>query len=129
MCTQKVAVEKVLVTSADAEDKDEPECDEWGVALVTDHDAVMFSRFEVLLHNEASLNIFNNRELLTGIRKSLKPINVSGIQHGGGVSVDQEGDFGELGRVCYSKLASANILSFASQIDSGATIGYDHNMD
>lgn len=126
---KKSPVEKVLVTSADAEDKDEPECDEWGVALVTDHDAVMFSRFEVLLDNEASLNIFNNRELLTGIRKSLKPINVSGIQRGGGVSVDQEGDFGELGRVYYSKLASANILSFASQIDSGATIRYDHNMD
>ena len=34
-----------------------------------------------------------------------------------------------MGRVYYSEAASANILSFASQVDSGASIRYDHNDD
>ena len=55
----------------------------------------MFSKYDVLLDNEASLNIFSNKELLTGIRKSERQIKISGIEAGGGVSVDREGEFGE----------------------------------
>ena len=89
----------------------------------------MFSKFDVLLDNEASLNIFSNKELLTGIRKSERQIKVSGIEAGGGVSVDREGDFGEFGTVFYSEEASANILSFASQVDAGAAVRYDYLSD
>ena len=45
------------------------------------------------------------------------------------MSVDREGDFGEFGTVFYSGSASANILSFASQVDAGATVRYDHEED
>ena len=45
------------------------------------------------------------------------------------MTVDREGDFGELGTVFYSGSASANILSFASQKDAGATSKYDNERD
>ena len=121
---RKSSSEKAHVTTTDDVDSDG-----FDVALVTTVEACLFSRYDVLLDNEASLNIFSNGDLLTGLRKSDKAINVGGIQLGGGVAVDQEGDFGELGRVYYSEAASANILSFASQVDSGAEIRYDHNHD
>ena len=88
-----------------------------------------FTKFDVLLDNEASLNIFSNLELLTDVRKSDKTVRVSGIEQGSGVSVDREGNFGEFGTVYYSGAASVNILSFASQVDSGAEIRYDHVSD
>ena len=83
----------------------------------------------MLLDNEASLNIFSNKDLLTGIRRAERTIKVSGIQSGDGVTVDREGEFGEFGTVFYSGEASANILSFASQVDAGANIRYDYVKD
>ena len=130
-CPQKKSSssEIVHVTVEESDEEYEGESSEWGVALVTGDEICCFSRFDVLLDNEASLNIFNNAELLTDLRKSQSTIRVSGIQQGGGVSVDREGEFGEFGTVYYSSSASANILSFASQVDSGASIRYDHLSD
>lgn len=51
----------------------------------------MFSRYDVLLDNKASLNIFSTKVLLTDVRQADQPIKASGIQSGGGV----DGDFGE----------------------------------
>jgi hypothetical protein len=45
------------------------------------------------------------------------------------VIVDTVGDFREFGAVYYSEHASANILSFASQINAGADIDYDKALD
>ena len=102
----------------------EGETSEWGIALVATEDIYCFTRYDVLLDNEASLNIFSNKDLLTDVRKSDKTVRVSGS-----VSVDREGNFGEFGTVYYSGAESANILSFASQVDSGADIRYDHLSD
>lgn len=126
---RKSSLGKVHVSIEEPEGDDESERDEWGVALVASVERCSFSRYDVLLDNEASLNIFNNTELLTGLRKASKSIKVSGIQEGVGVSVDRERDFGEFGTVFYSGSASANILSFASQVDAGATVRYDHEED
>ena len=101
----------------------EGETSEWGIALVATEDIYCFTRYDVLLDNEASLNIFSNKDLLTDVRKS-ETVRVSGS-----VSVDREGNFGEFGTVYYSGAESANILSFASQVDSGADIRYDHLSD
>ena len=111
----------VSVEEPDADNESEQD-DEWGVALVSSFERCCFSRYDVLLDNEASLNIFNNAELPTGIRKASKSIKVSGIQQGVDVSVDCEGKFEELGTVFYSGSASANVLSFASQVDAGAAV-------
>ena len=74
-----------------------------------------FSRFDVLLDNEASLNVFSNADLLTDVRKSERSIKVSGIQQGAGVSVDREGEFGELGTVYYS-LSEHSVICFPSRL-------------
>lgn len=42
-----------------------------------------------------------------------------------GVNIELEGEFKEIRIVVVSEKASANILSFAAQIDSGATMEYD----
>ena len=123
---RKSSTDKAHVTTTDADDVDS---DGYDVALITTLESCMFSQYDVLLDNEASLNIFSNGDLLTGLRKSDKTINVGGIQLGKGVTVNMEGDFGELGRVFYSAAASANVLSFASQVDSGAAVRYDHTGD
>ena len=108
------AADKVHVTVAESDSEYEGESSEWGVALVTPVERCCFTQYDVLLDNEASSNISKNAELLTDVRKTERSINVSGIQQGGGVCVDHEGEFGEFGTVYYSGSASANILSFAS---------------
>ena len=121
--------EKVHVSKAEPDSDDESGEGEWGIALVASSERCMFTQYDVLLDNEASLNIFSNKNLLTRIRKSEQSIKVGGIQAGGGVTVDSEGEFGEFGTVFYSGDASANVLSFVSQVDAGAIICYDHEED
>lgn len=99
------------------------------MALVASEEKCCFTRYDVLLDNEASLNIFSNSSLLTDTRKATRAVKVSGIHLGSEVNVDREGDFGELGTVFYSGSAAANILSFASQVDAGAIIRYDYEKD
>ena len=100
-CPQKKSSssEKVHITVAESDEEYEGESSEWGVAPVTADEICCFSRFDVLLDNEASLNIFNNAELLTDLRKSESTIRVSGIHKGGGVSVDRAEEFEEFGTV------------------------------
>jgi Zinc knuckle len=84
-------------------------------------ETALFSADEVLIDSQASVNIFNSQHLLRNIRKSQRPIVLNGVQSGAsGVAIDMEGDFNELGAVFYSKGASANILSLAQLVDSGA---------
>jgi hypothetical protein len=89
-----------------------------------------FSEHDILLDNEASLNIFRSKKLLNGIRESKRKVLLGGIQSGAsGVRGTQEGEFKDIGTVYFNELASANILSFASQIDAGADITYDKARD
>jgi hypothetical protein len=46
-----------------------------------------------------------------------------------GVTIHEVGQFDEVGVMYYSDKATANILSFASQIDAGAAIDYDKFSD
>jgi hypothetical protein len=55
---------------------------------------------------------------------------VGGIQRGAsGVKVTEEGEFRDVGTVYVNDSATANILSFASQVDAGADITYDKDND
>ena len=129
-CPQrKPSADKVHKTVAESDNEYEGESSEWEVALVIAVERYCFTQYDVLLDNEASLDIIKNAELLTDVRKIERSINVSGIQQGGGVSVDHEVEFGEFGTVYYSGSASANNLSFALQVDAGASIRYDHLND
>ena len=81
------------------------------------------------MDNQASVNIFCNSALLTDIRKSQNAILLKGVQsEAKGVRVEQEGNFGDIGPVYFSRGATANILSFAAMADRGAEISYDHEI-
>ena len=93
-------------------------------------ETALFTKYDILLDNEASLNIFANKELLTNVKASSRRITMTGVDATSpGVKVDQEGIFHDVGHVYYSPFANANILSFATQVDNGATIRYDSIKD
>jgi hypothetical protein len=123
-------VEKALVATATHDDGDEENCDEWDVALVANTESILFTEHEILLDNEASINVFRDKKLLTGVTDAARKVLVGAVQRGAsGVRVTEEGDFSDIGTVYCSDSASANILSFASQIDAGAYISYDKMAD
>ena len=102
--------EKVHVSKAEPDSDDDGGEGEWGIALVASSERCMFTQYDVLLDNEASLNIFHNKNLLTGLRKAEHSIKVSGIQAGEGVTVDSEGEFGEFGTVFYRCIGQRSIV-------------------
>jgi hypothetical protein len=94
--------------------------------LVASVERAFFAQDKILLDNEASISIFNNEKLLIGVKDAKRKIMLGGIQRGAtGVKVTKQGEFRDVGTVYYNPAASANILSFASQVDSGADISYD----
>ena len=108
----------------------ESDDDEWEMANVTATETCLFSKYDVLLDNEASLNVFSNRDLVKNLRKSTRSITMHGVEsNSSGVNIEMEGEFNEIGTVFVSEKASANILSFAAQVDSGATMTYDSEFD
>ena len=86
------------MSKAEPDSDDESERDEWGVAFITASDMFMFSKYDILLDNEASLErtirvsgIISNKDLHTDVQRAERTIRVSGIQSGNGVTVDREG--------------------------------------
>ena len=80
-CRQrKSSSRKVYVSISEPTDGGDSDDSEWGVALVASEEKCCFTRYDVLLDNEASLNIFSNSSLLTDIRKATRPVKVSGIR-------------------------------------------------
>lgn len=93
---------------------------------ITRDETVLLSINEVVFDNGSTVHLIKNDKLLTKIGIAGKPIIVNGVQaSAGGVRVNMQGILGEIGRVYYSKEASANILSMATLVDAGAKIEYD----
>ena len=129
-CEKRKGGEKALLSTAAEEEVDEATADEWDIALVSNCEQIFFSEYDVLLDSEASLNIFRSKKLLNGVRDAKRKVLLGGIQRGAsGVRVTEEGEFKDIGTVYYNESASANILSFASQIDAGADITYEKERD
>ena len=135
-CDQRKAPEeRALVAAASTKShtwrsEGESDCDEWELAYVTSTESCFFSKYDVLLDNEASLNVFRNRDLVKNLRVSARTVVMHGVEdNSNGVKVDMEGEFNEIGTVFVSEKASANILSFAAQVDSGAEMSYDSKFD
>jgi hypothetical protein len=129
--TQRKGVDKALVTAKAEESEEEASLpDEWDVTLIAKEDRVLFTKYELLLDNQSSVDIVGNEDIITNKRRANKPITTSGIQLGASPAiVDTIGDFDEFGSVYYSENSSANILSFASQVNAGAGINYDRLSD
>jgi hypothetical protein len=106
--------------------------DEWEVTLVT---AVItekchFTESQLLSDTQSSCDLVMSENLVTNMRPAEKSITVGGIQSGAEpVLVDTIADFGDFGTVYFSRSATANILSFASQINAGADISYEKRHD
>ena len=122
-CKKRKTTGKALVAkSTDAEDRD-PEEEEYDldgeeVIYVTSLETVLFTRNDVLLESQASVNVFCNRDLLSNIRESSKKVMLNGVQaKATGVAISQKGDFNEVGKCYFSKEATANILSYAVMVD------------
>lgn len=92
-----------------------------GVALVTikgfeeyimaEKNKRPFNDYDVLLDNQATVSIFNNRTLLTNIRKAPTPITIGGIGKGK-LKATMVGEFLWLGTVYFNPESIANILCF-----------------
>ena len=122
-CKKRKTTGKALVAkSTDAEDRDpgeeEYDLDGEEVIYVTSLETVLFTRNDVLLESQASVNVFCNRDLLSNIRESSKKVMLNGVQaKATGVAISQKGDFNEVGKCYFSKEATANILSYAVMVD------------
>jgi hypothetical protein len=118
--------DKALVTSGEYQEDTEDDQNEWNSAFIATSEChALFSCYEILLDNEASLNVFRDSELLSNIRRAKRKVVMKGVQSAAqGVEITSEGTFQDCGRVYYSDKSSANILSFACQVDSGAKIHY-----
>ena len=133
-CKEKKGIDKVLVATKTSglasEDEYDEEEEENETAYVTSCEKVLFSRYDVLLDSQASVNVFSNRNLLKNVRESDRHIVLNGVQAGAdGVSINLEGDFDEVGKVYFSKDSSANILSYAVMVDQGNNVTYDQPND
>ena len=71
-----------------------------------------FNNNDILLDNQATVSIFNNKNLLTNIHHSKNTINIIGI--GGGITTNLVGYYCKMPsiKVYYSPDSTANILSF-----------------
>ena len=104
-CRKKKASDKVLVAKGSAEESDEEEDEfhEEEVTFVTLIERVLFAKQDVLLDNQASVNVFCNRDLLSNVRRSAKRVVLNGVQaKATGVAIDQEGDFCDVGKSYFS---------------------------
>ena len=90
----------------------------------------MFTREDVLLDSQASVNVFCNADLITNIKLADKDITLQGVDAGAkGINICKEGEFRSLGKVYYSTKTAANILSYAVMVDSGNQISYHQPSD
>ena len=70
-----------------------------------------FKPTDILLDNKASVSVFNNRNLLTNIRKANITVQISGIGNGS-IATNLIGDFNSFRGAYYHPEAIANILCF-----------------
>jgi hypothetical protein len=65
----------------------------------------------ILYDSESSVDIFKNKQMITNIRKSKKPIRLKGTE-GNTIKVDEEGDLLGYGSVYYNSHVTYNASSF-----------------
>ena len=85
-CKEKNGIGKTLVTTKTSglgsDDEYEEEEDKNETAHVTSCEKVMFSRYDVLLDSQASVNVFCNLSLLKFVRELDRHIILNGVQAG-----------------------------------------------
>ena len=132
-CKDRKVAAKALVTKSNfgaINEEGYEKDDEEDSVSVTSSEAILFSKDDVLLGSQASVNVFCNPRLLKNVRKSDRQVLLNGVQSGAaGVRITQEGDFDDVGKVYFSADATANILSYAVMVDEGNAVSYDQLND
>ena len=64
--------------------------------------------YDILCNNQATINIFRNKDMLKNIRTTNDPISVSGV--GGVLEVNQVGNLPGFGEVYYNPECIVNVL-------------------
>lgn len=125
-CKDRKVAAKALIAKSGDKAVDEDGCekdDEEDSVYVTTSEKVLFSKDDVLLDSQPSVNVFCNPLLLKNVRKSERQVLLNGVQSSAsGVRINQEGDFKDVGRVYFSSEATANILSYAVMVDEGNAV-------
>ena len=103
-------IKQVNVTKTDKKKSDKGE-----VAFMVNDVALankksMLDEYDILCDNQATINIFRNKDMLTNIKRTRDPISVGGV--GGILEVDQIGELPGFGKVYYNPDCIANILCF-----------------
>ena len=75
--------------------------DEHGVYVCQrEHEKAMFTRYDILLDTEASLNVFCNKDLLTNVTRATHHVVMTGVDSNAkGVKVIEQGQFEKVGVV------------------------------
>ena len=83
-----------------------------------------FTRNQVLLDNQSTVDLFFNPDLLSNIHSIRKPVSIGGIGPGA-LIVTQRGTFQDYGPVYYHPDAQANVLSLGkASRDPNKTVTY-----
>jgi hypothetical protein len=119
--TNKVSGETKTAEEASAE-----------TALTTMHVTLAVMKKEInpmwiLCDNESTVDVFKNKDILSNIRRTNKPIRLKGIEVKT-LDIKEEGDLLGYGRVYYHPQVTANILSFHNMAKTFDSIKYDNNM-
>ncbi len=79
--------------------------------MMTQSNDSRIDRRWILLDSQSTISVFNNRNMLTNVRKATHVLRA--LTNGGHQDSDMIGDFANLGTVWYNKDSIANILSLA----------------
>jgi len=92
--------------------------------------AFMFGAREVLFDCAAGRSVMKSRDLLHNIKQSSSITTIGGVNKDSeGITVSEDGEFEDLGRVGVSENSVANILSQAELLDKGFGVSYDTSSD
>jgi hypothetical protein len=98
----------------------ESECEKEEVMVCLD------SPLYVILDSGSTAHMVRDKELLTNIRPTNKPVAIGGVEHGGkGIVCRKCGDLLSVKQVLLSEKSSANILSLSALKDKGHVVDFD----
>jgi hypothetical protein len=79
----------------------------------------------ILCDNESTVDIFQNKDMLSNIRRTMTPIRLKGID-GNSIDVEEEGQLLGYGTVYYHPNVAANVLSFFNLTKRFKSVTYNN---
>lgn len=124
--------ERVLFTIGEDDEADSGTVYDTANLMFDEEDGLvlMFGDDEIVLDGAAGKSVFKTKGLLHQVRTVRSPGRLRGVdRRGTGLSIDQEGEYADLGTAGYSADSIANILSQGAIKDHGCTISYNDSLE